>query len=217
MPSGQYAAESTSGSWLEALVNTQDFFKPCPRCSHRASGREITVNHFDVDAAEPSGVCSICMGAPLAAGHRLLQVRRSSYHDVVKVSDIAKLANIGAVQTYVINSSKVIFIKRRPQPRPPGKSAPGVSQCVICHRHLQDVNDYCSLQCKLDGEEGFAGSFAPISPTTSSGSQTPPSTPPRHEVHRYYWPTHLSDNEQTQVQSHFTSRRKGHPHRSPFE
>jgi hypothetical protein len=50
---------------------------------------------------------------------------------------------------YTINSSKVIFLRRRPQPRPP-KGAVGASLCSVCSRHLQDVSQFCSLQCKLD-------------------------------------------------------------------
>lgn len=54
---------------------------------------------------------------------------------------------------YTINSSKVIFLRRRPQPRPP-KGAVGASLCTVCTRHLQDVSLYCSLQCKLDAAAG---------------------------------------------------------------
>jgi hypothetical protein len=55
---------------------------------------------------------------------------------VVKVGDIARLADIAGLQSYVINGSKVVFLRRRPQPRPP-KGAVGASQCVVCTRHLQ--------------------------------------------------------------------------------
>ena len=54
---------------------------------------------------------------------------------------------------YTINSSKVIFLRRRPQPRPP-KGAVGASLCTVCSRHLQDVSRFCSLQCKLDSQAG---------------------------------------------------------------
>lgn len=54
---------------------------------------------------------------------------------------------------YTINSSKVIFLRRRPQPRPP-KGAVGASLCSVCSRHLQDVSQFCSLQCKLDSMAG---------------------------------------------------------------
>ena len=46
-------------------------------------------------------------------------VRRSSYHDVVKIADMQKICSVQHVQSYVINGSKVFFLKRRPQPRPP--------------------------------------------------------------------------------------------------
>lgn len=80
-------------------------------------------------------------------------VRRSSYHDVVKIADMQKICSVQHVQSYVINGSKVFFLKRRPQPRPP-KGAVGASQCVVCSRHMADMNLYCSLQCMLDGENG---------------------------------------------------------------
>lgn len=128
------------------------------------------------------------------------QVRRSSYHDVVKMQDMSRFADIGGIQGalcccaapvlppiphlalpippalprlpllteplphrrhahcpcpagYTINSSKVIFLRRRPQPRPP-KGAVGASVCTVCSRHLQDVSQYCSLQCKMDASAG---------------------------------------------------------------
>ena len=101
------------------------------------------------------------------------QVRRSSYHDVVKVADITRMADIGGIQSYVINGSKVLFLRRRPQPRPP-KGAVGASQCGVCSRHLQDVAAYCSLQCKLDCEAGAK----PAAPRAADESRsTGPETP----------------------------------------
>lgn len=115
----------------------------------------------------------------------LLQVRRSSYHDVVKVQDISKLADIGGVQSYVINGAKVLFLRRRPQPRPP-KGAVGASQCTVCTRHLQDVSLYCSLQCKLDSHSGVKHvSLRTAAPrgTTSSSSGSGYVETPSHLEH----------------------------------
>ena len=47
----------------------------------------------------------------------------------------------------------MVFLRRRPQPRPP-KGAVGASLCTVCSRHLQDVSAFCSLQCKLDADAG---------------------------------------------------------------
>lgn len=101
-------------------------------------------------------------------------MRRSSYHDVVKVADISRMADISSIQSYVINGSKVLFLRRRPQPRPP-KGAMGASQCSVCSRHLQDVSAYCSLQCKLDGLAGVKGVSLRVgaADSRSSGPETP--------------------------------------------
>lgn len=93
------------------------------------------------------------------------------------MADVSRLADISGIQSYVINGSKVLFLRRRPQPRPP-KGAVGASQCTICSRHLQDVNLYCSLQCKLDSNAGIKHvslRAIPINETRSTGSG--PETP----------------------------------------
>lgn len=112
------------------------------------------------------------------------QVRRSSYHDVVKVGDMGRLADISGIQSYVINGSKVLFLKRRPQPRPP-KGAVGASMCTVCTRHLQDVSLYCSIQCKLDSHAGVKHvSLKNLNSGTDSGSSATrvgPETP--HGLH----------------------------------
>ena len=92
--------------------------------------------------------------------------------DVVKVADLTKIApgSLDGVQSYVINASRVAFLKRRPQPRAP-KGAAGASRCGVCARHLQDVSSYCSLQCKLgaDAAGGAAAAAEALAPGGGGG------------------------------------------------
>ncbi|CDP10500.1 unnamed protein product [Coffea canephora] len=79
--------------------------------------------------------------------HRLLQVRRYVYHDVVRLEDLEKLIDCSNVQAYTINAAKVVFIKKRPQNRQFKGSG---NFCTSCDRCLQEPFIHCSLGCKVD-------------------------------------------------------------------
>ncbi|KAF8079590.1 hypothetical protein N665_1015s0001, partial [Sinapis alba] len=150
-------------------------------------------------------------------------IRRSSYHNVVKVNEIQKHIDISSVQTYVINSAKIVFLNERPRVR----TVKAIKTCHICFRSLLDCFGFCSLACKLGGikhgdypkltfsltensniEMFFLGGPAKIRKTGIIGvgdhskmaGLISPGTPPIH--------SHLTYPKQR--------RRKGIPCRAPF-
>eukprot|EP00878_Enallax_costatus_P000886 GHUV01001013.1.p1 GENE.GHUV01001013.1~~GHUV01001013.1.p1 ORF type:complete len:557 (+),score=197.92 GHUV01001013.1:301-1971(+) len=151
------ATAGSTKSWLYQLVTCPYLFKPCPQCAPTHSGREVLITYFDPD--EPSvGYCTYC--PQRASKPRLLQIRRSTYHEVVKAADISRLADVSGIQHYVINGAKVLFLRPRPQPRPP-KGVVAPARCSVDGRQLMDAHSsYCSLRCKLEVEDkAFADNY----------------------------------------------------------
>ncbi|KAK9141787.1 hypothetical protein Syun_011187 [Stephania yunnanensis] len=126
-------------AWLEALY-TEKFFVPC-FTHENAKKNEKNVCCLDCCTS----ICPHCL--PLHRFHRLVQVRRYVYHDVVRLEDLEKLVDCSSVQAYTINSAKVIFIKKRPQSRQFKGSG---NYCTSCDRSLQEPYIHCSLGCKVD-------------------------------------------------------------------
>ncbi|KAL8129605.1 hypothetical protein V2J09_018760, partial [Rumex salicifolius] len=126
-------------AWLEALYR-QKFFVGCE--SHE-SAKKNEKNVLCLDCCV--SMCPHCV--PLHRSHRLIQIRRYVYHDVIRLEDLENLFDCSFVQAYTINSAKVIFIKKRPQNRQ-FKGAP--NYCTSCDRSLQHPFIHCSLACKVD-------------------------------------------------------------------
>ncbi|KAK1437424.1 hypothetical protein QVD17_03215 [Tagetes erecta] len=126
-------------AWLEALL-TQKFFEAC---TIHENSKKNEKNICCVDCC--ISICPHCVHAHRF--HRLLQVRRYVYHDVVRLEDLERLIDCSNVQAYTINSAKVVFIKKRPQNRQFKGSG---NYCTSCDRCLQEPFIHCSLGCKVD-------------------------------------------------------------------
>ncbi|XP_047309223.1 protein RGF1 INDUCIBLE TRANSCRIPTION FACTOR 1-like [Impatiens glandulifera] len=198
--------------WLEPLFKA-DFFTVCR--SHRGATKS-ECNMYCLDCNVDS-FCLHCRSSK-HKDHRVIQIRRSSYHDVVRVSEIEMVLDISGIQTYVINSARVLFLNERPQPKA-GKSVSHI--CEICTRSLLDTSRFCSLACKLEGiKRNGDASFvlegknidAEVDRRRRGGEGMPRMTISSSRENEeglqqaIYPPTTLSSSR----------RRKGIPHRAPF-
>ncbi|CAI7912003.1 unnamed protein product [Closterium sp. NIES-53] len=135
-------SSSRCPTWVPELLSGRYFSS----CRQHAAAHKSERNFFCIKCrGDP--LCSLCVQKHHAGPeHDILQIRRSSYHDVVRVGELSRLLDLHHIQVYVINSAKVVFINPRPQSRVV-KGAPFF--CRTCHRTLLDASRYCSIGCKL--------------------------------------------------------------------
>ncbi|GAQ80680.1 hypothetical protein KFL_000590330 [Klebsormidium nitens] len=141
----------TGPEWLEALLAVK-FFQGCKNHNGEAGKslpREKECNLFCTDCAG-GALCMTCVEGHKE--HRMVQIRRSSYNDCVRITDIQRLLDFWQVQVYTINGAKIVFLNERPHSNPNrGKTAAksNVTACEICCRILVDNVRFCSVGCKL--------------------------------------------------------------------
>ncbi|KAI3693269.1 hypothetical protein L6452_33102 [Arctium lappa] len=126
-------------AWLQSLLSLK-FFNPC---MIHEDAKKNEKNIFCLDCCD--AICHHCLH--FHTSHRLLQIRRYVYHDVIRVGDAEKLMDCSYVQAYTTNSAKVVFLNPRPQTRACRSSS---SNCVSCDRGLQDSYFFCSISCKIN-------------------------------------------------------------------
>ncbi|XP_015880017.1 protein RGF1 INDUCIBLE TRANSCRIPTION FACTOR 1 [Ziziphus jujuba] len=223
--------EDMGPPWLKPMLRAS-YFTPCSV-------------HGDSNKSECNMFCLDCMGNALCSyclihhgDHRVVQIRRSSYHNVVRVNEIQRYIDISCIQTYIINSAKIVFLNERPQPRP-GKGV--TNTCEICCRSLLDSFRFCSLGCKLGGmkrgdpdltftlrmKNSRDGGFHFHGGSESDESSTPKKIQKRHIFNVDGGERSCSSGDDTNINSispstppifnhHNARRRKGIPHRAPF-
>ncbi|CAN0908075.1 Protein RGF1 INDUCIBLE TRANSCRIPTION FACTOR 1 [Linum grandiflorum] len=109
---------------------------------------------FCLDCCDTTGAfCPYCR-ADSHEEHTVIQIRKSSYHNVVRMAAMENLLELSGVQPYVINSAQVVFLNERPTKN--GGAVGGMvcgkavqHLCEICGRSLLDDCRFCSLGCKV--------------------------------------------------------------------
>lgn len=138
----------------------------------------VAIDNVDATDRAASSFCVLAIHSrpipsltrPPVPPPRVHQIRRSSYHNVVRVQDVCELMDVRYIQTYVINSARVVFLSERPHPRGKKDGAKDdasasasssrrskvkdvdkkYSTCAHCARTLQTPTaDYCSISCKV--------------------------------------------------------------------
>ncbi|KAF7089314.1 hypothetical protein CFC21_092311 [Triticum aestivum] len=143
------AAEGRTPAWLGPLLGAE-FYKPCATHPYQVKNE---CNHYCLDCAgvDDAICCTQCVSAH--RNHHIVQIRKSSYHEVIQLAELKAVADVSQVQTYVINYDRVVFLNRRPQAPQDGVKCIGpAGACLECGWGLVDTNFlFCSLSCKLDG------------------------------------------------------------------
>ncbi|KAL8141773.1 hypothetical protein V2J09_014805, partial [Rumex salicifolius] len=191
--------------WLNPLLKERFFVQ----CHLHADFHKSECNMYCLDCMN-GALCSLCLSHH--KDHHAIQIRRSSYHDVIRVNEIQKVLDITGVQTYIINSAKVVFLNERPQPRP-GK---GVTySCEVCERSLMvgTSKDFKKKPKKnahtmtLEYEDSYSNS------SSNSGRM------PHKRKNNNYHVSSFSPSTPPPTPIGFRSvhkRRKGIPHRAPL-
>ncbi|XP_038888735.1 uncharacterized protein LOC120078532 [Benincasa hispida] len=198
--------------WLKPLLRESFFVQ----CKFHADSHKSECNMYCLDCMN-GALCSLCLA--FHKDHRAIQIRRSSYHDVIRVSEIQKVLDITGVQTYIINSARVVFLNERPQPRP-GKGV--TNTCEVCERSLLDSFRFCSLGCKIVGtsknfekKRRVMGSDSEDS-SYSSSSSSQGRIMKNNNKNRVVQSFTPSTPPPTLVSYRTAKRRKGIPHRAPM-
>ncbi|KAJ4785096.1 PLATZ transcription factor family protein [Rhynchospora pubera] len=135
--------------WLEPMLKIKFFHN----CAIHLGLRRKECNFYCTDCLEKNrAICNCCKDEE-HSDHHVIQIRKSSYHEVVRVTEVATKINVSGIHTYIINGSDVFFLNERPQPKgvgaAAGKNAASPYFCAVCCRSLLNNFMYCSIGCKM--------------------------------------------------------------------
>ncbi|XP_073148510.1 protein RGF1 INDUCIBLE TRANSCRIPTION FACTOR 1 [Henckelia pumila] len=144
-----------SAEWVSDLMRSKFF----SACADHGDLRKNEMKYFCID-------CVVCLCKHCVTSsdhdclHRLVQVCKYVYHDVVRLQDIQRYLDCSQIQAYKINGEKAVHLKPRPHLKDAKFSKAkvgggGGAYCKACERHLQDSpNRFCSIACKVSMDTG---------------------------------------------------------------
>ncbi|XP_042427379.1 protein RGF1 INDUCIBLE TRANSCRIPTION FACTOR 1-like [Zingiber officinale] len=168
-------------------------------------------------------MCPHCL-AGRHSDHRLLQIRRYVYQDVVRVHDMANLLDCSKVQPYVVNSAKVVLLKPRRQSKPLKTNTSGPA-CKICRRSISDSHCYCSITCLVSDvdspvltvkEPTVCCQSEPLLADRPASSEDQPSPSPAASPPPFDEGQEDAGRSIPEPSVRKVHRRKGFPRRAPF-
>ncbi|GAQ90381.1 hypothetical protein KFL_006330080 [Klebsormidium nitens] len=162
---GALSVERAGPAWLTGALDAP-FFTPCPEHSTGGFSHKTDRNFYCLDCHEDA-LCTFCVDSS-HRGHDILQIRRASHNNAVRVNEIHQV-NTEGVQQYTINGSKILFLKGR---RPPQPWRGGYHFCEMCGRSLLDAMRFCSLACKVAAVQDSADPHLSMQPGISSKGPT---------------------------------------------
>ncbi|KAL5995543.1 hypothetical protein ACLOJK_025606 [Asimina triloba] len=148
----RYDAEKKKNpEWLKILLQS----KSASSCFDHRELRKNENKVFCIDCNRR--ICRHCLSSSHLR-HKILQIRKYIYNEVINLHDLQKLLDCSKVQPYTVNGAKAVFLNPRPLSSRPLVNSNGGSFCKVCDRNLSDPNLYCSIACKVadlagDGNE----------------------------------------------------------------
>ncbi|KAL6952062.1 hypothetical protein U1Q18_041424 [Sarracenia purpurea var. burkii] len=126
--------------WVESFLQ-RTFFSSC--AIHEPPKNELNKYCTDCNLS----VCRHCIDAGSHAEHKVLQIYRHVYKDVVPLREMEKHIDCSKIQAYKCNKQLVIALNPLPHS---GSQTTEEAACDKCKRKLLDpnANRYCSIACK---------------------------------------------------------------------
>ncbi|XP_021891347.1 uncharacterized protein LOC110809748 [Carica papaya] len=139
--------------WLEPFMQTT-FFDVCPIHAFF----QIEKNAFCINCCVD--ICQYCLSSPAHRSHKIIQIYRHVYKEVVSIPTIENYMDCSKIQQYKCNKKMVLAIKPLPHV---STAARFDVACRGCGRRLAmpSLHLYCSISCKVKVFDLKSSSSAP--------------------------------------------------------